>query len=482
MSLLQISSSGAVFILAVMILRAAALHRLPKITFLVLWESVLLRLVFPFAIPSRFSIYTWIRRWGSAPSLPGADAREIPAVSQMPFPVMQGMEPMPAGRASVSVWFVVWFVGMILLASFFALSCLRCLREFQTALPVEHDLADQWLREHPLRRPVSIKQSDRIRTPLTYGIFRPVILMPKKTDWDQAQQLRSVLLHEYVHIRRFDLLTKLAAALVLCIHWFNPMVWVMYLFFNRDLELACDESVIRQLGGTSKAAYSRMLIHMEEAKSGLLPFCSGFGKNAVEERILSIMSAKPANLITHVSACLVTAAAVCMFATSADVSAGGRYDHLPQVQDLQAGRKETFADRTGVMSVIHESAEILRYEEGGLYIHDVLTNHTDQTITETQYCMLAYDEHGSPLKLCWNFLDSSAEQSFEQLVCSKERLLSHQTEDTQGGWSLYDGEEMEILLTQERTDRIRPHISCFVSGRQLLRTALFGGIPIMRAG
>ena len=106
------------------------------------------------------------------------------------------------------------------------------------------------------------------------------------------KQLQYVLSHEYVHIYRYDTVTKLIATLALCIHWFNPFVWVMYILFNRDIELACDESVIRQFGEKSKSAYSLMLINMEATKSGLLPFCNSFSKNAIEERITAIMKTK----------------------------------------------------------------------------------------------------------------------------------------------------------------------------------------------
>lgn len=90
-------------------------------------------------------------------------------------------------------------------------------------------------------------------------------------------------------IYRYDTVTKLIVTLALCIHWFNPFVWVMYILFNRDIELACDESVIRQFGEKSKSAYSLMLINMEATKSGLLPFCNNFSKNAIEERITAVM-------------------------------------------------------------------------------------------------------------------------------------------------------------------------------------------------
>lgn len=97
------------------------------------------------------------------------------------------------------------------------------------------------------------------------------------------------------------------------------------------------------------------------------------------------------------------------------------------------------------MSIIHESADILRYEDGAPYIHDLLTNNTDRTIVETQYCMLAYNEKGSPLKLCWNFLDNSTESSFENIVRTKTNIPANQTEEYRGGWSLYDGKIMKDL-------------------------------------
>ena len=104
------------------------------------------------------------------------------------------------------------------------------------------------------------------------------------------------------------------------IHWFNPFVWLMYILFNRDIELACDESVIRQLGEKSKGDYSRMLIRMEAEKSGLSPFSSNFSKNAAEERITAIMNTKRTTAITLLSACLIVLVTVSLFVTSATAS------------------------------------------------------------------------------------------------------------------------------------------------------------------
>ena len=108
----------------------------------------------------------------------------------------------------------------------------------------------------------------RISSPLTFGVLRPVILVPKKTDWTDETALRYVLEHEFVHIQRFDVLSKLLLIAAVCVHWFNPLVWVMYVLANRDLELSCDETVLRRFGGDIRAAYARVLIRMEAASGG----------------------------------------------------------------------------------------------------------------------------------------------------------------------------------------------------------------------
>lgn len=316
MSLLQVSISGAAFITAVTIIRTAAINKLPKKTFLVLWELVMVRLLAPFSVPSVFSVYTWISRVQSA--VAPEPNYSVSSIQQGHFSAVSGtVQPAAEAVSPVLIWSMIWFAGAVLFAAFFAISYLRCLAEFRTALPVQNDGVERWLEAHPLKRPLSIRQSDRISAPLTYGILHPVILLPKRIDWKNTKQMQYILLHEYVHISRYDAVLKLIAALTLCIHWFNPFVWVMYLLFNRDIELVCDESVIRQFGEESRSAYSFMLIHMEAAKSGLLPFCSSFSKNAAEERIIAIMKMKKTSLLAICIAGTLIVGVTTAFATSA---------------------------------------------------------------------------------------------------------------------------------------------------------------------
>lgn len=435
MSLLQMSFAGAVMITAVIIIRALAVNRLPKKTFLILWGIVLMRLLVPFSIPSELSVYSLAQRNVPA-TLPGEELSEQASLTERgedygidmhsdtdgltdadmgQYGAMNGdrMATSPEGssvptdgeqrsrsenrtdKAAIDdtengsedkvdksnltnaadrpvqkddtgvistqtlrsgmryiwerVWqsrrlfSVIWLTGFLACALYFAVSYLRCRFEFQASLPVENDFVQGWLQQRSgsfqkpgssdrnalvsvmkrlgAHRGTSVRQSDRISTPLTYGIFHPVILMPKSTDWENAQQLQYVLTHEYVHICRFDALTKLLVTCALCVHWFNPMVWIMWLFFNRDVEISCDESVVRRMGESSRSAYAMMLIRMEADRSRVAPLCSGLlskiGKNAMEERITAIMKMKKKSTPAVVAAAILVISVTMAFATSA---------------------------------------------------------------------------------------------------------------------------------------------------------------------
>lgn len=354
MNILQMSLSGAVLILAVVVLRTLAMKRLPKDTFLILWGIVLLRLTVPYSVPSELSVYSWIEknmngRFNDISVInQPVDNREIDSMginigmnnmndnSTQESPAQNHAldkndtsvvkKPDHNSRRFVSsslICMVVWCVGMLSCMIYFTVSYLRCRFEFQTALPVENPFAQHWLAEHPHRCP-AIRQSDKISTPLTFGIWRPVILMPKNTDWENTQQLEYILMHEYIHICRYDVLSKLLATYALCVHWFNPFVWIMYILFNRDVEISCDEHVVRCFGENAKSVYAKILIQMEAQRSNIrtyLPLGSGFlfkiGDNAMEERITAIMKIKKKSLSAAVLAAGFILSMTAVFATSA---------------------------------------------------------------------------------------------------------------------------------------------------------------------
>lgn len=318
MSLLQMSFQGGVLILITIALRAAALHRLPKGAFSALWGMAVVRLLLPVRLASAFSVYSLAGRLPAAAKnapaaalLPGAAQPALP-FGALPAAAAAGSAANPGGSTAL---FWAWLAGAAGCGAFFGAAYLRCRAQFCTALPVEDAGLKAVLEGSGLRRRVRLRRSDRIKTPMTYGILRPVILLPQKADWADLPGL--ALEHELMHIRRLDALRKGLLLLAACIHWFNPLAWCMLLLAGRDMELCCDEAVVRRLGLGRRGEYARALLRMEEQKSGLPPLASAFCGSAAEERILAIMKTKKRSL----AALLAAAALVCCvgvgFATTA---------------------------------------------------------------------------------------------------------------------------------------------------------------------
>lgn len=315
MSLVSRSFTGAVLIVVTAWLRAALGQALPRRTFSALWWIAVLRLLVPWELPSRLSVYAlpaWLHR---TPAASAASAGEGAAVRILPgagFPAAAAAGE-TAAQLSVSPWALVCAAGALLLAGWFAVSYLLCRRKFRMSLPAESGFVSRWRQTHPR---ISVRVSDRISAPLVYGFVRPVILLPRETDWSDETALAYILTHEEIHVRRLDGGTKLALAAALCVHWWNPAVWLMYALANRDLEISCDEAVVARLGGP--ADYARTLLRMEEVRAGCSPLCSHFSQSAVEERIVMMMKRKPRRYpaLAAVCAVLLTAGVTAAFATS----------------------------------------------------------------------------------------------------------------------------------------------------------------------
>lgn len=320
MDLLQMSFTGAVLIIVIVVIRAVAIHRLPKKTFSVLWLLVIFRLLLPVSVPSPLSIYSLVTENNQVVSdtvVYENKQTAFPVVTEITYEnhIPDVPQNLPE-ESAVSVWAVIWFVGMFLFAGLFSVSYIRCVREFRTSLPVKNDFITEWLDTHNLKRRIEIRQFSGISTPMTYGLFKPVILLPENMDFNDRQNLQYILYHEFVHIRHCDVVLKILATTALCVHWFNPFVWVMYILFNRDTELTCDECVIKHFGKEKRSVYAGMLISMEERKNIFAPFCNNFSKNAIEERIESIMRIKKKSVLTMALACTLVIGTAGVFATS----------------------------------------------------------------------------------------------------------------------------------------------------------------------
>ena len=314
---LAMSVSGGALILVIAVLRALFAQRLPRRLLCALWAAALLRLLLPVFPPSPLSLFPAMESGGEealpaavaaptaapqtvvstvAPDAQVAASEAVPAATRaaaMPQTAPQAVAPANAERSAPPVWPIVHgSVAALLLILLIALYA-RDLRRFRASAPCEDGFASQWLARHPLRRRLRLRLCAAIDAPLTYGLLRPVILLPACFDLSDREALDCVLRHELAHVRRFDALFKAALAVTACLHWFNPLIWVMLALANRDLELACDEQALRAAARERRRAYARALLRLEEMRARPLPLGSAFGKSGVEERIAAIVKRRP---------------------------------------------------------------------------------------------------------------------------------------------------------------------------------------------
>ena len=307
MNLLESSISASVFFLVCVVVRLLGKHRLPKNTFLVLWGVLLVKLLCPFSIDSRYSIFAW---------LPSLGAKEEAMLQPMTVWTFTSLPTETSEKVNVIFW--LWLLGFVLVAAGALRAYWLSKKNIQDALPLERqEYLEQWLAAHPLQRQITVLYSERIFTPMTYGFWHPKIILPKTMLLQKQSVWQAVLTHEWMHIRNWDVLWKLALLTVLCLHWFNPLVWLFYYLVNRDLELRCDAQVVQALGETEKASYALALLQMSDRRCHLGPLCSGFGQKAMEERIVSIMKFKKTTMLATSLAILLVLGATTVFATSA---------------------------------------------------------------------------------------------------------------------------------------------------------------------
>lgn len=322
MRILQMSFSAGMLILAIFAIRSLAINRLPKKTFVALWGIVLMRLLVPITIPVKINIGTlWdiLGRKGIIENLDNtANALDLNyAVSAL----MQGQ--MGTSPRAANTLYVIWVIGTVVLLLLFFVLYIRSYRKLQEALPLQgNEFLHAWLHENQLKRTIKLRVSDRISTPITYGIFSPKIVLPKMMCLTDNKEIEYVMSHELIHIKRFDNLWKIVSIIAVCVHWFNPLVWVMYVLFNRDLEISCDEEVISILGENNKEAYALALINLAEKRASISLLYNGFGKNSIQERIVSIMKHKKTRVLGFGCAVVLVLAASIVFAVPT-LSTGG---------------------------------------------------------------------------------------------------------------------------------------------------------------
>lgn len=296
MGLLKMSLSGAVFILAIALFRLALGKKLPRMAFVLLWWLSVVRLLLPFAPQTPFSIFSLLSApqtvqagapqedlWTSNPQQAYlSDKSQAPLRNSQEYPVTETQKTLFGP--------ILWGIGFALCGVAFLGSHARQRHMLQEAVEVDDSAVLAWKGSKVLWRRFKVCACAKVDSPMTCGVVHPVILLPEDLAVDK-NELTYVLEHEFAHIRSFDALLKCLLAAGLCIHWFNPAVWLMLVLANRDIEIGCDARVLQRLG--DRAAYARALLSLEAHRSECFgTLASHFSHSRMEERILSIMKWK----------------------------------------------------------------------------------------------------------------------------------------------------------------------------------------------
>lgn len=297
---LNMGIAASWLILAVVVLRVI-LKRAPKRFRLLLWAVVGLRLVLPVSIESALSLVPSTQTlpenvmYAAAPELNTGIAALNDAINPA---FTAAFAPEPAASANplqvlLPVASVIWLAGAAAMLLWALVSWLRLRRRVADAVLLEGN----------------VFESERVASPFVLGLIRPRIYLPFGLDEGAREQ---VLTHERSHIARGDHVIKPLGWLILAVYWYNPLVWLAYALFCRDIELACDERVIRRLPVSGRADYSQALLDLSRPRHGVGACPLAFGESAVKGRVKSVLTYKrPAFWLIMLAALLCIGAAVC---------------------------------------------------------------------------------------------------------------------------------------------------------------------------
>ena len=300
LKLVNLSISASWLILAVLVLRFV-LKKAPKWVMPLLWGVVALRLVCPFSIESALSLIP------SAETIPTeivTETREPVLYEQATLDIVTNPTLPPAAEVPVGVsrqqaqvdfniYNVLWLTGMAALLIHALVSAGKLRKKLATAI---------LLRDN-------IYESEFVDSPFVFGVIKPKIYLPMHMDEGTAAH---VIAHERAHLVRRDHWWKVLGYLVLALHWFNPLVWVAYILFCRDIELACDERVVKGLDGAARADYSQALLSCAAPKRAVAACPLAFGEGNIKTRVKSALHyKKPAFWVAAAAVLAVVIVAVC---------------------------------------------------------------------------------------------------------------------------------------------------------------------------
>ena len=347
---LNMSLTGSLVILAVLLVRVF-LKRFPKIFSYALWAVVLFRLLCPVSLSAPVSAMNWLAPEVEETSAMTSRLMYVP-VQSTPAPVSQASlpemeEPETISPVAEKEWdltildvaMYLWALGAagMLLRGFFQYLALR--RRLAEAIELKEN----------------VFLSDQIETPFVLGIVRPRIYLPCQV---LREERRYILAHERHHIRRGDHLIKLVAYFALCLHWFNPLVWVAFVQAGKDMEMSCDEAVIRQLGPRIRAEYASALLRLSTKRRNIAGSPLAFGEGDTKGRIINMANWKKPRL---------WASLICLIACVGVLVACGVNPAPEETASMEVTTETTAPTTTAQADALEVPYEIGELPEGCAY-------------------------------------------------------------------------------------------------------------------
>lgn len=332
--LFNMSLTASVAIVLVILLRLL-LKKAPKVISYALWGVVLFRLLCPMSIGSNFSVYNLFdapaQESGTITSVieyvpSNIVHTEYPSVA-LPVPGISDVinEALPQGQeqlvadpleAPMSITTYIWMIGVLVMVIYSIVSYIRLRRKLSVVVP---------LRDN-------IFIADDIKSPFVVGLFRPKIYLPCNLG-DKEQEY--IILHEQHHIKRLDHVMKALAFLALAIHWFNPLVWVAFILASKDMEMSCDEAVIRKIGGNVRADYSASLLTLATGRRIIAGTPLAFGEGDTKGRINNLSKwKKPAVWVVLVAVVACVVLAVCLLTNPSQTRDTMKWAQSLSVEDV----------------------------------------------------------------------------------------------------------------------------------------------------
>ena len=300
LKIVNMSISASWVVIAVLTLRFC-LKKAPKWVNVLLWGIVAARMVFPFSIESVLSLIPSAETISPTVMMEQTPSVQtgVPALNHVINPVISSsFTPAPGASANpLQIWIPIltgiWLFGIAALFLYSAVSYWRLHRKVCEAVILRGN----------------IYQSEKVCSPFVLGIIKPKIYLPYHMD---SREMDHVIAHEQTHIRRKDHWWKPLGFLLLTTHWFNPLMWLSYILLCQDIELACDEKVIRKMSNEQRADYTQALVACSVDRRLITACPLAFGEIGVKERVKSVMNyKKPAFWIVLASVIVCAVIAVC---------------------------------------------------------------------------------------------------------------------------------------------------------------------------